>query len=185
MPTQTPEARRSRRARWRALTATIASITIAGTAVAFDPDETRLIVQLALTMIGVVAMASAAGALRRAAPTAPRSPLDRLPARPKPEPVPLPLGLVRTTRRIAAAEASAADARRHLGAVVATVAADRLRSGAHHAIDSESVFAELPRPVPASLALVLDPALADLDTRALPGLDADAVDALVRVLEEL
>ena len=39
---------------------------------------------------------------------------------------------------------------------VAAVAADRLRPGAHTEIEAESVYAHLPRPVPASLALVLD-----------------------------
>jgi hypothetical protein len=35
------------------------------------------------------------------------------------------------------------------------------------------------------LALVLDPGLAGLDTRAMPGLDAEQTDALVRALEQL
>jgi hypothetical protein len=92
---------------------------------------------------------------------------------------------VRIARRLDAARASAADTRRHLGPVVATIAADRVRDRAHTAVAAESVYASLPQPVAPELALVLDPALDGVDTRALPGLDADAADALVRALEQL
>jgi hypothetical protein len=106
--------------------------------------------------------------------------------RPEVDPPPrLPRDLVRINRRLVAAEGSASDARRHLARLVAAIAADRLRPAAHTTIDADSVYAHLPRPVPDALALVLDPALASLDTREMPGLDADACDALVRALEQL
>jgi hypothetical protein len=177
-----PARRRSIR---RALIATIAGLTIAATAVALDPGESRFIVQLALVFVGVIAVSAAVGALRRATPLAPRSPLDRPAATVATAPPPLPLDLVRISRRLATAEASAADARRHLGPLVASIAADRLRRGSHTPIDPDSVYPHLPRPVPAALALVLDPALGDVDTRELPGLDSDGADALVRALEQL
>jgi hypothetical protein len=178
------EGRRSLR---RALVATIGTLTVAAAAIAFDPDQSRVIVQLAVTLIGIIVVAGAVGALRRAAPLAPRSLLDATTtvARRPVGASPLPIDLVRISRRLAAAEASAADARRHLGPLVATIAADRLRRGAHVEVDRDSVYSHLPRPVPAALALVLDPALADVDTWELPGLDTDAADALVRALEQL
>jgi hypothetical protein len=169
----------------RALIATIVSLTATGVALAVDPNESQLIVQFETALLGLIAVLSAAGALRRAAPLAPASPLDRAFRPGAPGPQPLPVDLVRITRRLVAAEGSAADARRHLAPLVAAVAADRLRPGAHTEIEAESVYAHLPRPVPESLALVLDPALASLDTRELPGLDPDASDAMVRALEQL
>ena len=174
---------RARRSRRRAILITILSLTASGVAVAIDPNESRVIVQFEVALIGFVAVLVAVGVLRRAAPLAPPSPLDRA-VRPEiPPPAPLPLDLVRVSRRLAAAEASAADARRQLAPLVAAIAADRMRS--HTDIDLDSVYSHLPRPVPDALALVLDPALAHLDTREMPGLDADAVDALVRALEHL
>ena len=176
-------AQRARRSKRRAVLITILSLTVSGVAVAFDPNESRVIVQFEVALVGFVAVLVAVGVLRRAAPLAPPSPLDRE-ARPEPPPpTVLPLGLVRVSRRLAAAEASAADARRQLAPLVAAIAADRLRS--HTEIDLDSVYSHLPRPVPDALALVLDPALADLDTREMPGLDAEAADALVRALEHL
>ena len=163
----------------------IVSITAAGVAVALVPGQQRVIVQVELALIGVIALLSAVGALRRAAPLAAASPLDRVPRAIDPAPPPLPADLVRIARRLAAAESSAADARRLLGPLAAAIAADRLRRTAHEPIDPESVYAHLPRPVPAALALVLDPALAGVDTRRLPGLDPDMGDALVRALEQL
>ena len=161
------------------------TIVVTAYAIAFDPDERRLIVQIAFAALGVLAVTAAVGALRRAAPVAPRSPLDRARLRPRVVPAPPPADLVRVARRLEAAQASAADARRHLGPVVAAIAADRVRDRSHTALDAESVFANLPRPVAPELALLLDPALEALDTRALPGLDPDAGEALVRALEQL
>jgi len=86
---------------------------------------------------------------------------------------------------LAVAQASAADARRHLGPVVAAIAVDRARDRAHAAVTAESVYASLPQPVAPELALLLDPALDAIDTRALPGLDPVAGEALVRALEAL
>jgi hypothetical protein len=68
---------------------------------------------------------------------------------------------------------------------VSDVAADRLRGHSHTRVDQDSVYAQLPRPVAPELTLVLDPALAGLDTRRMPGLDARGSDALVRALEDL
>jgi hypothetical protein len=169
----------------RALVATIVSLTAAGVAVALAPRESRVIAQLELALVGVIAVLSAVGALRRAAPLAPPSSLDRVPAVRAPAPQPRPADLVRISRRLAAAEASAADARRLLGPLAASIAADRLRRGAHTAIDPDSVYGHLPRPVPAVLALLLDPALAGDDTRKRPGLDPDGADALANALERL
>jgi hypothetical protein len=123
--------------------------------------------------------------LRSAAPLAPASRLDRGRAAPAPKPAPLPLDLVRIERQLAAAATTAADARRALGSLAATIAADRLRLHTHSSIDGDSIFGHLPDPVAPPLALVLDPALAALETRAMPGLDPDGVAALVRALEQL
>jgi hypothetical protein len=142
-------------------------------------------VQLETAVLGVIAVVTMAGVLRRAAPLAPPSPLDRVERPGAPVPEPPPVDLVRISRRLVAAEGSVADARRHLAPLVAAIAADRLRHGAHTEIAADSVYAQLPRPVPAALALVLDPALASLDTREIPGLDAAASDTLVRALEQL
>lgn len=169
----------------RASVTAILSLTAAGVTIAFVPNETRVIVQLELEVVGVITVLVALGALRRAAPLAPPSPLDRTAKPSAPTPRPLPLDLVRISRRLAAAEASAADTRRHLGPLVAAIAADRLQQRAHRSIEPESVFADLPRPVPPPLALVLDPALAGLDTRQMPGLDAAGSEALVQALEQL
>jgi hypothetical protein len=181
----TIDSRRAARNRRRMIAGAIATVTASATAIAFDPDQRRLIVQLTFTALGLLAVSAASGRLRRAAPIAPRSPLDR-PRRPAAAPpTPLPLDLVRMARRIAAAEASAADARRHLGPVVATVAADRIRRHAHATVEPDAVYARLPVPVAPELALVLDPALDALDTRALPGLDGAGTAALVHALEQL
>jgi hypothetical protein len=169
----------------RALVATIVSLTATGVAVAMVPKDSRVIAQLELALVGIIAVVSAVTALRRAAPLAPPSPLDRIPVTRAPAPRPLPADFVRISRRLAAAEASAADARRLLGPLAAAVAADRLRRGAHTPIDPDSVYEHLPRPVPAVLALLLDPALDGTDTRKLPGLDPDAGDALANALEQL
>jgi hypothetical protein len=177
--------REGRRALIRALVATVGCVVVAAYVLAFVPRDRRFVVQLALTAIGVIAVATAVGALRRAAALAPRSPFDRKPAVERSEPVPVPAELVRITRCLAAAEATAADARRDLGPIVAAIATDRLRRAAHAPIEPETVYSHLPRPVPAALAMVLDPALASLDTRAMPGIDADGVEALVRALEQL
>jgi hypothetical protein len=163
----------------------ILSLTAAGVAIAVDPNESRVILQSETALVGCIVVVTAAGVLRRAAPVGPPSPLDRVSRPGPPSPRPLPLDLVRISRRLAAAEASAADARRHLAPLVAAIAADRLRHGAHTEIDADSVYGHLPEPVPAALALVLDPALAMRDTRDLPGLDADASAAMVRALEQL
>ena len=176
---------RGRMSRRRALIATILSLTATGVALAIDPNENHLIVQIETALVGLIAVATAAGALRRAAPLAPRSPLDAVVRPSTPAPEPPPVDLVRIARRLVAAEGSAADARRHLAPLVAAIAADRLRHGAHTMIEADSVYAYLPRPVPDALALVLDPALASLETRDIPGLDAEASDALVRALEQL
>ena len=176
------EGRRSRR---RAIVASILSLTAAATAVAFAPGRFRLIAQIEIAIVGAIAVMIATGELRRAAPLPPRSPLDRLPKAKTKTGTALPVDLVRISRRLAAAEASAADARRHLGPTVSDVAADRLRRHSHTRVEQDSVYAQLPRPVSPELALVLDPALAGLDTRAMPGLDADGTDALVRALEQL
>ncbi len=177
--------RRGRISRRRALIVTIVSATATGVGLAIDPNESRLILQLETAVLGLVAVVTMAGGLRRAAPLAPPSPLDRVPRRRVDVPSSLPLDLVRISRRLVAAEGSAADARRHLAPLVAAIAADRLRPGAHTAIEVESVYAHLPRPVPDALALVLDPALAALETRDMPGLDVDASEALVCALEQL
>ena len=175
--------RRHRRTKRRLILATIISLTLAALGISFDPDQRQLIIQLELAALGVIAVLALTGVLRRAAPLAPRSPLDQRWRAPKPQPAPLPIDLVRVSRRLIASEASAADARRHLGPLVAAIAADRLQTYEHTDIDA--VYFRLPQPVPAPLALVLDPALADVDTRELPGLDSDATDALVRALEQL
>jgi hypothetical protein len=177
--------RRGRISLRRALIATILSLTAMGVALAVDPNESHLIVQFETALLGLITVVTAAGALRRAAPLAPPSPLDRVVRPDPPAPQPLPLDLVRISRRLAASEGSTADARRHLAPLVAAIAADRLRHGAHTEIEPESVYAHQPRPVPDALALVLDPALAALDTREMPGLDAGASEALVRALEQL
>ncbi|HEX4489654.1 MAG TPA: hypothetical protein VH914_00460 [Acidimicrobiia bacterium] len=177
--------RQARRTRRRLVGTTVVTILVAANAIAFDPDERRLVVQLAFAALGLIAVIAAVGVLRRAAPLAPRSPLDRPPPRPRPGPPTPPADLVRVARRLEAAQASAADARRHLGPLVATIAADRLRDRAHSLVEPDSVFSSLPQPVAPELALVLDPALDDVDTRALPGLDAERADALVRALETL
>jgi hypothetical protein len=169
----------------RALLTTIAIATVAAIVVAADPAETRLIVQIAVTLVGMVAVWTAVRALRSAAPLAPGSPLDGNRAVPGPTLPALPIDLVRIERQLAAAAASASDARRALGPLTAAIAADRLRSRAHGSIDRDSVFAHLPEPVSPPFALVVDPALAALDTRAMPGLDSDGVAALVRALERL
>jgi hypothetical protein len=169
----------------RAVIATIVSATATGVALVIDPNESRLILQLETALLGLIAVWSAAAALRRAAPLAPPSPLDRVVRPAPPAPQPLPVDLVRISRRLVAAEGCAADARRHLAPLVAAIAADRLRHGAHAEIAADSVYSHLPRPVPDALALVLDPALASLDTRDMPGLDADASAALIRALEQL
>jgi CBS domain-containing protein len=165
--------------------AAVVSLTAAGVAIAFAPDESRIIVQLELALVGVITIVAVVGALRRAAPLAPPSPLDRVPRPEARSPRPLPLDLVRISRRLAAAEASAADTRRNLAPLVAAIAADRLRRRAHTTIEADSVYPHLPLPVSDALALVLDPALADVDTRELPGLDAEGSEALVRALEQL
>jgi hypothetical protein len=169
----------------RSIVATILSLTAAAAAIALAPDQSRLIAQIEITIVGAIAVVTAAAALRRAAPLPPRSPFDRLPRAAAPAAPPLPLDLVRTGRRLTAAAASAADARRHLGPLAAAIAADRLRRHSHTPVDQEAVYAHLPRPVHPALALVLDPALAGVDTRDLPGLDPDGTDALVRALEQL
>ena len=169
----------------RAIVAAIVTVTAGATAISFDPDERRLILQLAFCALGLIATATAVRALRRAAPLAPRSPLDRPLPPPRPTDAGLPIDLIRMTRRFAAAQASAADARRHLGPVVATVAADRLRRRGQTGADPESVFALLPQPVAPELTLLLDPELERVDTRARPGLDAEGASALVRALEQL
>jgi hypothetical protein len=175
----------ARRARRRLSIAAVVTVIAAAYAIAFDPDQRRLVVQLASSVLGLLAVTAAVGALRRAAPLAPRSPLERR-RRPAPAPVSaLPHDLVRTARRVEAAQASAADARRHLGPVVATVVADRLRLHTHATVAPDDVFARLPRPIAPELALVLDPALERVDTRALPGLDPEGAVALVRALEQL
>ena len=163
----------------------ILSLTAAAAAIAIVPERFRLIAQIEIAIIGAIAVIIATGEVRRAAPLPPRSPFDRVPkVDAKTEPSPPP-DLVRISRRLAAAEASAADARRHLGTMVSDVAADRLRDHSHTRVDHDTIYARLPRPVAPELALVLDPALAGLDTRAMPGLDADQTDALVRALEQL
>jgi hypothetical protein len=169
----------------RAIVATILSLTVAATAIALAPDESRLIGQIEITILGAIAVMTAAAILRRAAPLPPPSPFDRPPRTRAPVDPPLPIDLVRMGRRLTAAEASTADARRHLGPVAASIATDRLRRRAHTPVDPDSIYAHLPRPVPPELALVLDPALAGIDTREMPGLDADGTDALVRALEQL
>jgi hypothetical protein len=169
----------------RAIIATISSLTVAATAIALAPDESRLIGQIEITILGAIAVMTAAAALRRAAPLPPRSPFDRHPKTEIRIDPPLPIGLVRIGRRLSAAEASAADARRHLGPIAAAIATDRLRRRAHAPIDQDSVYAHLPRPVAPELALVLDPRLAGLDTREMPGLDPEGTEALVRALEQL
>jgi hypothetical protein len=181
-----PDRQSGGRRSWRrAIVALIVSLTAAAATVALEPDRFRLIARVEIAIVGGIAVMSAAGALRRAAPLAPRSPFDRVPRSNARASAPLPLDLVRISRRLAAAEASAADSRRHLGPLVASIAADRLRRRSHTQVDQDSVYAHLPRPVPAALALVLDPGLADVDTRELPGLDPDGSDALVRTLEQL
>lgn len=177
--------REGRPSRRRAIVATILSLTAAAAAAASVPDRLRLIAQIEIAIVGAIAVMMATGALRRAAPPPPPSPLDRVPSANTKADTALPLDLVRIARRLAAAEASAADARRHLGPLVSEVAADRLRGHAHTRVDQDSVYAHLPRPVPPELTLVLDPALAGLDTRQMPGLDARGSDALVRALEDL
>lgn len=174
-----------RRSWRRAIVATILSLTFGAASVALAPDSSRLIVQIEIAVVGAIAVMTALGALRRAAPLPPPSPLDRLPrSSAKAEP-PLPLDLVRISRRIAAAEASAADSRRHLGPLATAIAHDRLRRRSHTTVDPDSIYDQLTVPVPAALALVLDPALADVDTRQMPGLDTDGAEALVRALEQL
>lgn len=169
----------------RSIIATILSLTAAATAIAVAPDRSRLIVQIEITVVGAIAVMTAAAALRRAAPLPPRSPFDHLPRTAAQVAPPLPLDLVRIGRRLTAAVASAADSRRHLGPLAAGIAADRLRRHSHTPVDQDSVYADLPRPVHPALALVLDPALAGVDTRDMPGLDPDGTDALVRALEQL
>ena len=135
-----------------------------------------------IAVIAAVERAAARGSARAAVAARP----DRPPRRFHPVAAPLPIDLVRISRRLAASEASAADARRHLGAARRR---DRGRSAAPRRTPRSiptSVYAHLPRPVPAALALVLDPALDELDTRQLPGLDPDARnESLVRALEQL
>jgi hypothetical protein len=169
----------------RAIIATISSLTVAATAIALAPDESRLIAQIEITILGAIAVLTATAALRRAAPLPPRSPFDRLPRTKAGLDPPLPISLVRIGRRLSAAEASAADSRRHLGPIAAAIATDRLRRRAHTPVDQDSVYAHLPRPVAPELALVLDPELAGRDTREMPGLDADGSEALVVALEQL
>ena len=176
------EVRRSRR---RGIVTTILSLTAAATVAAAAPDRLRLIAQVEIAIVGAIAVMVTTTEVRRAAPLPPRSPLDRLRKATAVTDAPLPPDLVRITRRLAAAEASAADARRHLGPIVSEIAADRLRRHSHAPVDQDSVYAQLPRPVSPELALLLDPALAGLDTRAMPGLDADGTAALVRALERL
>jgi hypothetical protein len=178
-------ARRVRQTRRRLVVATVVTIIAAANGIAFDPDQRRLVVQLALGSLGVIAVLAAVGALRHAAPLAPRSPLDRSLPRARAGAPTAPPDLARVARRLEAAQASAADARRHLGPIVATIAADRVRDRSHTAIELDSVYATLPQPTTPELALVLDPALDDVDTRALPGLDAGAAERLVRALEQL
>ena len=97
----------------RALVATIVIATVAGVVIAIDPADTRLIVQIASRSPASIAVSTAVRALRRAAPVAPPSPLDRpvawrrgraapATARSRPDHAPI------SPRR----EASAADARR-------------------------------------------------------------------------
>jgi hypothetical protein len=169
----------------RTVVVTILSLTVAGAIVALQPGRVRLIARVEIAIVGLITVVSAAGVLRRAAPLAPRSPLDRVPRSIAVTGAPLPRDLVRISRRLAAAEASAADSRRHLGPLAGAIAADRLRRRSHTPVDQDSVYAHLPGPVAPELALVLDPALVDVDTRAMPGLDADGTDALVRALEQL
>jgi len=173
--------RRGRISRRRAVITVILSLTAAGVAIAVDPNESRVILQSETALVGCIVVVTAAGVLRRAAPVGPPSPLDRVSRPGPPSPRPLPLDLVRISRRLAAAEASGGPAPPPLAAI----AADRLRHGAHTEIDADSVYGHLPEPVPAALALVLDPSLAMRDTRDLPGLDADASAAMVRALEQL
>jgi hypothetical protein len=177
--------REGTRSRRRAIVAAISSLTAAAATAASVPDRLRLIAQIEIAIVGAIAVMIATGELRRAAPLPPPSPLDRRPSAHAATDTALPLDLVRISRRLAAAEASAADARRHLGPLVSEVAADRLRGHSHTRVDHDSVYAQLPRPVPPELTLVLDPALAGLDTRQMPGLDARGSDALVRALEDL
>ena len=180
-----PTDRGGRRAWRRAVVATILSLTFGAAAVALAPDSSRLIVQIEIAVVGAIAVMTALGALRRAAPLPPASLLDRVPRSRANAGPPLPLDLVRISRRIAASEASAADSRRHLGPLASAIAHDRLRRRSHATVDPDSIYDHLPVPVPAALALVLDPALADVDTRQMRGLDADGADALVRALEQL
>ena len=86
---------RAKRVRRRALIVTILSVTAAGVGIAFDPNESRVIVQFEVALVGFVAVLMAVGMLRRAAPLAPASPLDRVSRPEPPAPKPLPLGLVR------------------------------------------------------------------------------------------
>ena len=169
----------------RSIIATILSVTAAAAAIAFVPDRSRLIAQIEIAVVGAIAVMTASAALRRAAPLPPRSPFDRRPRTATGARNSLPLDLVRIDRRLAAAAASAADSRRHLGPLAASIAADRLRRHSHTPVDQESIYAHLPRPVHPTLALLLDPALAAVDTREMAGLDPDGTDALVRALEQL
>jgi hypothetical protein len=167
------------------LLAAILSVTAATAIAVADPSETRIIVQIELALVGVVAVGAVVAALRHAAPLAPPSAFDRADHRPPPVSQQLPVDLVRISRRLTVAQASLADTRRHLAPLVAAIAADRLRGRAHTEIDPESVYLHLPRPVPDALARLLDPAFDDLDTRDMAGLDAAGSDAVVRALEQL
>src|SRR5258706_9393785 len=98
--------REGRRALIRALVATVVCVVVAAYVIAFVPGDIRLVVQLGVTAMGVIAVATAVGRLRRAAVLAPRSPFDRKPAVERSGPAPVPAELARITRCIAAAEAS-------------------------------------------------------------------------------
>ena len=79
----------------RSTIATILSLTVAATAIALAPDESRLIVQIEITVLGAIAVMTTAAVLRRAAPLPPRSPFDRVPRTRATVAAPLPLDLVR------------------------------------------------------------------------------------------
>src|SRR5689334_2612573 len=101
MPTVGYRVRRTRR---RLIVATVVTIVAAAYAIAFDPGERRLIVQIAFSVLGVLAVTAAVGALRRAAPVAPPSPLDRARPRPRTVGATVPADLVRVARRLEAAQ---------------------------------------------------------------------------------
>ena len=159
----------------RGLVTAILAAAADAVAIAMFPGRTRLLLQIGVAVVGGIAILYTAAAVRRAAPVAAPSPLDRFPRPVARRPDRPPVGLVRIERHLATAAASRADARRQLGPLVAAIASERLRDRG----EPTSVA------LPDCIARLLAPDDGTRESRDEPGLDADAAARVVDALEQL